>query len=308
VCSSDLKQQQPDVIVTVDSWGFVSRILKTLKKEKSAIPVVHYVAPQVWAWKKSRAPKAAKLMNRLMTLLPFEPAYFEKFGLRCDFVGHPVVELKAGLTDDLDEFKMRHHIPAQSVILCVLPGSRGSEIKKMIPVFKKVISHLHERYPNLFLIIPTVEAIAEKVREAFAETNISHCVITGQHERYNAFRVSAFALATSGTVSLELAVCCVPHVIAYRFSAITNLIIMRLATTRFANLINILADKPIIPEFLLKNCRDGLITPKVLELMQNPETTLMQVEEAQQYLLQLKPQDMTPSEKAASIVWEMMNN
>ena len=304
---ANIKEQQPDVIVTVDSWGFVSRILQTLKREKSTIPVVHYVAPQVWAWKKSRAPKAARLMNRMMTLLPFEPAYFEKFGLRCDFAGHPVIEITASLTGDLETFKMKRHIPLQGTILCVLPGSRSSEIKKMIPVFKKVISHLKEHYPDLFLVIPSVTAIAGKIREAFAETEIPHCVITGQQERYNAFRISAFALATSGTVSLELAACGVPHVIAYRFSTITNLIIRRLATINYANLINILANQPIIPEFVLANCREDLISAKVLELMQNRDATAMQVAQAQQYLLQLKPQDMLPSEKAASIVWEMMN-
>jgi lipid-A-disaccharide synthase len=304
----DIEQQQPDVIVTVDSWGFVSRILQKLKRRKNTIPTVHYVAPQVWAWKKSRAPKAAGLMNRMMTLWPYEPAWFEKYGLRCDFVGHPVIENTAYLTDDLDAFKVRHHIPCQGTLLCVLPGSRRSEINKLIPVFKKVIRRLKAHYPDLFLIIPSVAAIADEVRSAFADIDVPHCIITGQQERYNAFRVSAFALAASGTVTLELTACGVPHVIAYTFSAITNQIIKRLATTDYANLINILADKPIIPEFVLDHCRDDLIATKVLELMQNPEAAQAQVKEAKRYFSQLKPEDMMPSEKVASIVWEMMTN
>jgi lipid-A-disaccharide synthase len=303
---ADIEQLQPDVIVTVDSWGFVSRILHKLKRKKSPIPVVHYVAPQVWAWKKSRAPKAAKLMNRLMTLWPYEPAYFEKYGLRCDFVGHPVIENTAITTDDLKTFKIRHQIPCQGTIVCVLPGSRRSEIKKLIPVFQKVIDLLKEHYPELCLIIPTVEAIACDVRSAFAGIDVPHCVITGQQERYNAFRVCDFALAASGTVTLELTACGAPHVIAYTFSAITNQIIKRLATTKYANLINILAEKPIIPEFVLENCRPDLISAKVLELMQNPAAAQTQVEEAKQFFSQLKPDDMMPSEKAASVVWEMM--
>ena len=304
---ADIERQQPDVIVTVDSWGFVSRILQKLKRKRSTIPVVHYVAPQVWAWKKSRAPKAARLMNRLMTLWPYEPAYFEKYGLRCDFTGHPVVENTALLTDDLDAFKARHRIPCHGAILCVLPGSRRSEIKKLIPVFKKTVCRLKEHFPDLFLIIPSVEAIADEVRSAFAGIDIPHCVITGQQERYNAFRVSDFALAASGTVTLELTFCGTPHVIAYTFSFITNQIIKRLATTKYANLINILADKPVIPEFVLENCRDELIASNVLELMQNPNAAQAQVTEAKQYFAQLKPADMMPSEKVASIVWEMMN-
>jgi len=305
---ADIQQLQPDVIVTIDSWGFVSRILQKLKKKNNTIPVIHYVAPQVWAWKKSRAPKAAKLMDRMMTLWPYEPAYFEKYGLRCDFVGHPVIENTATLTDDLDDFKVCHHIPCQGTILCVLPGSRRKEIQKMIPVFKKVIARLKAHFPDLFLIIPSVVAIADEVRSAFAGVNIPHCVITGQQERYNAFRVSAFALAASGTVTLELIACGTPHVIAYTFSAITNQIVKRLATTPYANLINILAGKPVIPEFVLENCRADLITDKVLELMQNPAASQTQVKEAKQYLSQLKPEDMTSSEKVASIVWEMIQS
>jgi len=303
---ADIEQLQPDVIVTVDSWGFVSRILNKLKRKKSAIPTVHYVAPQVWAWKKSRAPKAAKLMDRMMTLWPYEPAYFEKYGLRCDFVGHPVIENTTNISADLEEFKARHHIPCQGTVLCVLPGSRHSEIKKLIPVFSKVINRLKDYFPHLFLIIPSVEAIADEVRNAFARTDIPHCVITGQQERYNAFRISTFALAASGTVTLELTACGTPHVIAYTFNAMTNQMIKRMATTDYANLINILADKPIIPEFVLENCREDLIAAKVLELMQNPAMAQAQINEAKQYFAQLKPEDMMPSEKVASIVREMM--
>jgi lipid-A-disaccharide synthase len=304
---ADIGQQQPDVIVTVDSWGFVSKILQKLKKRKNAIPILHYVAPQVWAWKRSRAPKVAKLMDRMMTLWPYEPAYFEKYGLRCDFVGHPVLENTNNLKDNPDEFKVQHHIPCQSVIMCILPGSRHSEIKKMIPVFFKVINRLKAHFPDLFLIIPSVAAIAGEVRNAFAGIDIPHCVITGQRERYNAFRASAFALAASGTVTLELTACGTPHVIAYTFNALTNQMIKRMATTKYANLINILAGKPIIPEFVLDNCRDDLIAAKVLELMQNPAEAQAQVKEAKQYFTQLKPADMMPSEKVVSIVWEMMN-
>ncbi|MDR0795181.1 MAG: lipid-A-disaccharide synthase [Tannerella sp.] len=304
---ADIEKQQPDVVVTIDSWGFVSRVLKKLKRRKSASPVVHYVAPQVWAWKKSRAPKAAGLMNRMMTLWPYEPAYFEKYGLRCDFVGHPVIENTANLTDDLDAFKTRHSIPSEGTLLCVLPGSRGSEIKKLIPVFKKVISRLNKHFPDLFLIIPSVLAIADKVRSAFADVDVPHCIVTGQQERYNAFRVSNFALAASGTVTLELTACGTPHVIAYTFNALTNQIIKRLATTDYANLINILAGKSIIPEFVLENCREDLIAEKILELMQNPAAAQAQVEEAKQYFSLLKPEGMMPSEKAASVVWEMID-
>ena len=301
----DIEKQQPDVIVTVDSWGFVSSILKKLKKKKSSFPTVHYVAPQVWAWKKSRAPKAAKLMDRMMTLLPFEPAYFEKYGLQCDFVGHPVIE-NINVIYNLESFKNQYNIPRQACILCVLPGSRRSEIKKMFPVFKKTVERLKKHFPDLFLIIPTIEAIENEVRSLFSNIEIPHCVITGQQERYNAFKISAFAIAASGTVTLELTACGTPHLIAYKFSAITNLIAKWLTTTKYANLINILADKQVIPEFVLDNCRDDLIAAKALEIMENTEAAQSQTKEAKQYFSKLMPEKMLPSEKAASIVLKMI--
>ena len=301
---ADMEQRRPDVVVTVDSWGFVSSILKKLKKKGAKIPKIHYVAPQVWAWKRGRAPKAAKLMDRLMTLWPYEPPYFEKYGLRCDFTGHPVIENTMDVPEDSAAFRIWHGIPESSLLLCVLPGSRHSELKRLVPVFKEVVVRLSARYPDLFVVIPAVEALREEVRQAFADMPVPHCLLTGQRERYRAFCAGAFALAASGTVTLELTACGTPHVIAYRFSRATNRIVKRLAITRYANLINILANKPVIPEFVLDNCRSDLIYAKALELMQDSSMAQDQVVQARQYLAQLKPAGMMPSDKAASVVLE----
>jgi len=301
---ADLEALQPDVIVTVDSWGFVSSILKRLKKRGSKIPVVHYVAPQVWAWKKGRAPQAAKLIDRLMTLWPYEPPYFEKYGLRCDFVGHPVIENSANLPNDLTEFKIRHHIPETNTLLCLLPGSRHSEVKRLIPIFKCVAARLQAHFPDLFVVIPSVDALTEEVQQAFANMPVPHCLVTGQQERYRAFCASTFAIAASGTVTLELTACGAPHLIAYRFSRLTNWLVKLVITTKFANLINILANRPVIPEFVLDRCQDDLIYIQALELMQNPTLAQEQTAQARQYLAQLKPQGMMPSQKAAAVVLE----
>jgi len=300
---ADIRERRPDVIVTVDSWGFVHQALARLKKEGYSVPKVHYVAPQVWAWKKGRAKTVARLVDRLMTLLPFEPPYFEKYGLQCTFVGHPVIENTANLINDPLIFKTKYGIPEQCTLMSVLPGSRHSEIKRLIPVFKQVLRQLKKTYPDLYLVIPSVAAISQKVDDAFADLEIPHRIILGQDERYAAFNASVFALAASGTVSLELAACGTPHVITYKFGYIANRILMYFSGTKYANLINILADKFVIPEFILKNCREALITPVVLHLMQHPEKAKAQVDQAQQYLLKLKPAgDAMPSEKAAETV------
>ena len=299
---ADIHTQQPDVIVTVDSWGFVYSLLKKWKKSGSKIPVVHYVAPQVWAWNRGRAPKVAKVVDRLMTLLPFEPPYFEPYGLRCDFVGHPVVENTAHLTDDIAAFKVQHHIPERCTLLCLLPGSRHSEVKRLTPIFKSVVVRLQTHYPDLFVAIPSVDAIAEEVERSFADMPVPHCIVRGQSERYNAFRACSFAVAASGTVTLELTACGAPHLIAYRFSRFTNLIVKCLITTKFGNLINILANRPIIPEFMGTHCNVNLIYAKALELMRNRVLAQEQVAQARGYFAQLKPEDGMPSERAAAVV------
>ena len=302
----DIRERRPDVVVTVDSWGFVHQILARLKKEGNRIPIVHYVAPQVWAWKKGRAKTVAQLVDRLMTLLPYEPPYFEKYGLHCTFVGHPVIENTANLKNDLVAFKAKYGIPEKCTLISVLPGSRRNEIKRLIPVFKQVLRQLKKSYPDLFLVIPSVAAISHEVKKAFADLDVPHRIILGQYERYAAFQASVFALAASGTVSLELTACGTPHVITYKFGYISNKILKHFAGTKYANLINILADKFVIPEFVLENCREQLITPAVLNLMQHPDKAKAQVDEAQQHLLKLKPCDMTPSEKAAEVVIKLL--
>ena len=305
---ADIRERRPDVILTVDSWGFAHQALARLKKEGNSVPKIHYVAPQVWAWKRGRAKTVARLVDRLMTLLPFEPPYFEKYGLHCTFVGHPVIENTANLTNDPLAFKAKYGIPEKCTLMTVLPGSRHSEIKRLSPIFKQTLRQIQKTYPDLYLVIPSVAAIVHKVEAAFADFEVPRCIIVGQYERYAAFNASVFALAASGTVSLELAACKTPHVITYKFGFIANRILMLFSGTKYANLINILADKFVIPEFILKNCRESLITPVVLDLMLHPEKAKAQVEEAQQYLLKLKPVDAIPSEKAAETVLSVLKN
>ena len=299
---TDIEQQQPNVIVSVDSWGFVSSVLSKLKKRKIATPKIHYVAPQVWAWKKGRAKKAAKLMNHLMTLLPYEPQYFEKHGLATTFVGHPVIENTADLPSNLETLRQQFGIPENARVLCVLSGSRHNEIKKLSPIFIEVVKRLQQQIPNLYLLIPSVIAMKGEVEKIFADINIPHKIVVGQQQRYAAFCLSEFALAASGTVSLELAACGTPHIIAYKFNYLTNKMIARLATTKYANLINIIADQPIIPEFVLHNCCADLIYPVAIDFLQNPAKRTEQAESAKIILQQLKPQDAMPSEMAAKVV------
>jgi lipid-A-disaccharide synthase len=301
---NDIVDWQPDVLVTVDSWGFVSSVVGKLRKHKVAVRVVHYVAPQVWAWKKGRAKSVARLVDRLMMLLPYEGKYFEKFSLKCDFVGHPVMERMSGIDFDLAEFRNHHQIPEDALVLSLLPGSRHSEVVRMIPVFKQAVEIIKRELGDLFVIVPTVAGVEAEVRKCFAGWDIPVRVVVGSAERYNAFKTSHMALATSGTVSLELTAIGVPHLIAYTFNPVTNWLVKRVIKIRYANLINILEDCEIIPELVLDHCRPRLIAETAQELLTDTHRGQEQTAEARRVLERLRLPEMLPSERAAQIVIE----
>jgi len=300
----DIVDWQPDVLVTVDSWGFVSSVVGKLRKRKTHIPVVHYVAPQVWAWKKGRAKSVARLVDRLMMLLPYEGRYFEKFGLKCDFVGHPVMERMSGIDFDPDGFRRRHGIPEDATVVSLLPGSRHSEVVRLVPILKRAVGIIRQKQDNLFVIIPTVAGVEAEVRKCFADFDIPVRVVVGTSERYNAFKISRVALAASGTVSLELTAVGVPHLIAYTFNPLTNWLVKRVIKIKHANLINILDSREIIPELLLDNCRPEPIADTALKLLESSSLGEEQVAEARHVLEQLRLAEMLPSDRAAQIVIE----
>lgn len=344
--ADDILRWQPDVLVTVDSWGFVSQLLRCLRKRNSTVPVVHYVAPQVWAWKKGRAKKVASLVDRLMTLLPDEGRYFAPYGLQSDFVGHPVIERMAvralspapggsahplgthagrvdtagehagpaaascnaaihpTVTCDAEDFRRQLGLAPDRRVICVLPGSRRSEVDRLMPVLRDALVQIRRVCGDFAVVVPTVLGVEGRVRRFFAKTDLPARIVTGRENRYNAFCISDLALAASGTVSLELAAVGVPHLITYRFNAPTNLIAKLLVKIRFANLLNLLADKEIIPEFVLDNCRPAPIATCAVELLRHPETGREQVAEAQKILQRLRLPDMLPSERAAQVVLE----
>ncbi len=301
----DIEEFSPDVLVTVDSWGFVSALLTRLRKRGSKVPVVHYVAPQVWAWKRGRARNVARLVDRLMTLLPDEGRWFEKYGLRTDFVGHPVVERIAQTALDPDGFRRENGIPVDATVVAVLPGSRHSEVKRLLPILKEAVERMAARTPNLFVAVPTVPGVEEEVRRGFEEFSIPASVVTGEINRYNAFAASDMAISKSGTVSLELASLGVPHMIVYTFGRLSDYLAKRLVKVRFANLVNLMADREIIPEFVLEKCRPELIADCAEQLMSHPEFAERQIVEAREVMQRLRLPDILPSDRAAQIVAEM---
>lgn len=298
----DIVDKKPDVVVTVDSWSFSARVNKALKARKTGIPQFHYVAPQVWAWKKKRAKTCGRYIDELFALLPYEPPYFEPHGLKTDFVGHPVVEGGASKGDGA-AFRKEYGIAAGAPLLCVLPGSRRSETKYLLPVFQETVSRLKQKYPALRVVVPTVVTVAEKVKKAVASWNVPVTVVTGEKARYDAFAAANAALAASGTVALELAMARVPYCIAYKMNPISSFLAPLVVKGKYVNLVNILADKLIVKEFLLKNCRADWLASEVDLLLSDETYRQTQISQASQVLNLLGAgQAETPSDKVADIL------
>lgn len=301
---ADIAARKPDVVVTVDSWSFSARVNKKLKALNTGIPQIHYVAPQVWAWKKRRARTCGRYIDRLMALLPYEPQYFEPYGLKTDFVGHPVVEGGAAKGDG-EKFREEHGIAPETPVLCVLPGSRRSETKYLLPVFKEAVAILAEKYPTMRVVVPTVVTVEKTVRDAVSDWALPVDVVTGEAARYDAFAASSAALAASGTVALELALARVPYTIAYKMNPISSYLARRLVTGKFANLVNIMANREVVREYLLENCRPALLAAEIERLLENGAYRNAEVDRAFDVLKTLGADgEETPSDKAADIVLE----
>lgn len=250
-----IKALRPDAVVTIDSWGFTGRVQTALKKECPDIPRIHYVAPMVWAWKPKRAKSLAHVLDMLMTLLPFEPEWFSREGLETHHVGHPVIESGADQGQG-ERFRQSHGLTASQSLITVLPGSRTSEVSRLLPVFKAAVEELAARHPGLIIAVPTVETVSRIVRQEVQGWSVPAIIIEDRRETYDAFAASRAALAASGTVALELAMAGLPSVIAYRVSPVTAWLAQRVMglKIKWASLPNMVMDRPIMPECLQENC------------------------------------------------------
>jgi lipid-A-disaccharide synthase len=300
---ADIRKCQPSVVVTVDSWGFTGRVAKRLKAEGSTIPRVHYVAPMVWAWKEKRVHQLAERVDLLLCLLPQEPAYFIKAGLRAVHVGHAVLEGGAGDGDGA-AFRARHAIPSDVPLLCVLPGSRRSETSRLLPVFSEVVAKMAVVHPSLQIVVPTVDTVAEQVTNA--KWPVPATVVRGTKDRYDAFAACRAALAASGTVALELGLARVPMVIGYRVNRLTGIIARRLFKIRYVCLLNLLVDRLVVPEFLQENCRADGLASALLGLMAEGADRKAQLDGAAEALTRLGLGGGSPSRRAASEVLAMI--
>ena len=256
-------QTRPDVLITIDSPDFCLRVAK-LVKARSAIRTVHYVAPTVWAWRPKRAAHMAQHIDHVLALFPFEPPLMQAAGMRCDFVGHPVV------TDHVASADEAAALGGGTVVL-VLPGSRKGEVSRLAPRFGQAMAMIAAQVSDVRFVIPTTANVHDLVQAQ--EWPVAVTVLPpGSPDKAAWFRRADVALAASGTVSLELAANDTPMVIAYDMAWLSRIIISRMLLVDTVTLVNLVSDTRVVPEFIGKACQPAPVANAVLAVLADPKS------------------------------------
>lgn len=296
-----IRRQRPDAVVTIDSSGFCWRIAQRLRRRGDRVPLIHYVAPMVWAWRASRARRMARWYDHLLTLLPFEPPYFERVGLAATHVGHPVIESGAA-SGDAARFRAAHGIGPDELVITVLPGSRGGEVGRLLPVFGSALQHLEGMIGPFRVVVPTVETVAEAVSKGVREWSGQPVIVRGAGPKYDAFAASRIAIAASGSVALELAMARVPMLVAYRLAPFTEALLHYVVKVPHVNLINLILDRPLVGEYLRDDCTPEKIAEGAASLIRDEAVRAAHVAGYDAAMRQLGAGSASPSLKAADTI------
>ncbi len=299
---------RPDALVIIDSPDFTHRVARRVRAAAPTIPILDYVSPSVWAWRPGRARAMRSYVDCVFAILPFEPATHVRLGgPPCIYVGHPLIERIGELRPNADEARRRNTDPP---LVLVLPGSRSSEIRRLLAIFGAAIARVAQRTGPMELLLPTLPHLAPAVSEGVAGWTVRPRIVTEQEEKWAAFRSARAALAASGTVTLELAIAGVPTVAAYRVplveEVIAHLVGLRARLTSVI-LANLVIGENVVPEFLQRDCKPQLLADALVPLLSETPERTRQIE-AFGRLDQIMAVDAAPSVKAGAIVLEVARN
>lgn len=294
---ADIAATRPDLVVTIDSPGFALRLLRRVAE--LGIPRVHYVAPQVWAWREHRVREFPGLWDRLLCLLPFEPDFFGRHGLDARFVGHPVLQSGVDRGDGA-AFRARHGIAPTTPVLILMPGSRRSEAPRLLPVLGRTLRILMATCPGIVPVVPVSPVVADVVRRGVADWPVRPIVVTDLAEKHDAFAAAGAALTKSGTSTLELALAGVPMAVTYRVNPITAALARRLIRVPYVAMVNLLAGHRLVPELLQERCRPGLLAETVHRLLTDGHSAALQRAGFRAVMAKLAAPEGDPDDAAAA--------
>jgi len=304
--TEDIAARRPAAIVTIDSPGFAMRLAGRIRPALGGAPIIHYVAPQVWAWRPGRVATIRERVDRILCLLPFELPFFDAAGIPASFVGHPVLESGAG-AGDAARFRAAHGLAPEERVVIVMPGSRRMEASRLLPIFGEALRLARERIPTLRPVVAVAGVVEGAVREAAAAWPVPPILVAGLAAKHDAFAAAEAGLIKSGTSSLEMAVAGIPHVVAYRVNPVTAAIVRRLVKVPYASLVNLLNEAPVVPERLQQDCTPPALADDLVRLLTDPAAAAAQRAGFARAIAALSPPQGRPSDAAAEAVLATLN-
>ena len=289
---------KPDILFSVDSPDFTLRVVKEVKKKDPNIKTIHFVAPQVWVWREHRVKQLKSFVDHILLLFPFEKKYFDKEQIKSTFVGHP-------LLDDTEKSKVdiSQIIKDNKKIFSIFPGSRLSEINILTPILFKFIKKMNMKYKDLFFVFHSTQEHVQLLQNQLLKEGFKNCgAIADEKIKSHILKSSVFAVAKSGTISLEICNSKIPSIIIYKMGAINFFIVKMLVKVKFANIINIAADEEVIPELLQSRCNPADIYNTVDQLLSDKSSLDKQVSKTQKIIRDFK------KEKSSAIASSVLIN
>jgi len=300
----EVDRRRPDLVLTIDSPAFALRLQRRLAGRP--LVRVHYGAPQTLAWHEARAARLARDVDHLLVLLPFEPALFQRHGVPCSFVGHPIFEEMAVPADGV-RFRRRYQLPPDAPLLCLLPGTEQSEITLHLPVLEQAVASIWRQISQLRLVLPTTPRMAPLVKRLVARWNLPVLVLEDRAERFDAYDASWLAIAASGAVSLETALAGLPAITIYRTPPLTAWRARRLIPAPHVNPVNLILGRPAVPELLDEDCRPDRIAAAALRLIGDEDLRHDQQAALAEAVARLRGDDeRPPSQRAAARILELL--
>ena len=297
----DISQKKPDIIILIDSPDFNHRVAKKVKKYLPDVPIVCYVAPTVWAWRQGRAKKMSEYFDYLLSVIPFEVNFFEKYGLKTSYVGHPFIEKVKNINDIT--FSEKYDLDKSKTII-FLPGSRKSEIERHSPVMVQAIDYLKDQNLNLNILIATGQKQLDQIRDYFKDIQI----ITDDYEKYSLFKKADFACAASGTVTLELGLTETPTIVIYKMDKLTWFFISKMVKVKFVSLVNLILGRESSKELLQDNFNKENLIDELSKLLSDEDCQKKQINDLKEFNAIMNKNIDNPSENASKIIKRLLEN
>ena len=287
----------PDILFSVDSPDFTLRVSERVKKINNNIKTIHYVAPQVWVWREGRVKKFKKFLDHILLLFNFEKKYFDKENITNTFVGHPLLEKNVRTKTDLS-----HMISKDKKIISLFAGSRSSETNLLLPILIDFIKLMNEKFNDYLFVFHATEKNKNSINDKLKISNLNNTeVISDENIKSQILSSSVFAVSKSGTVSLEICNANVPSIIIYKMNFLNFMIVKFLVKIKYANIVNIINNKEVIPELIQKECNAKEIYKSVVYFLKNPSLMDQQVKECRITLDEIRSKTSSTGE-ASSIL------